>query len=76
MGQIRNAYKILIGNPEWMRPFGDERTDERIMLIPIVKRQDMEPVDWLRIVARSFEHVSELSGCVTRGHSLDRLRNY
>jgi hypothetical protein len=55
MGQIWNAYKIFIGNPEWMRPLWDERTDKRIMLILIVKKQDMEPVDWLRIVARSFK---------------------
>jgi hypothetical protein len=35
MGEVRNAYKILVRKCEGMRPLGDTGVDGRIILKPI-----------------------------------------
>jgi hypothetical protein len=39
---MRNAYKILVGNPEWKRPLGRPRCRWKILAI-------MEGVDWIYV---------------------------
>jgi hypothetical protein len=32
MGEVRNAYRILVGKPEWKRPFGTYKPSWEVML--------------------------------------------
>jgi hypothetical protein len=48
MGTMRNAYKILIGKPEWKRPLGiltDRRTGR-----PAGRMWTVERVQWWAVV--------------------------
>jgi hypothetical protein len=41
MGEMRNAYNILVSHPEGKRPFGRPVIDRRIILKCILKKYDV-----------------------------------
>jgi hypothetical protein len=50
MGEIRNAYKILVGKSEGKRPLGRSRHKWKDNIKMALKEIVLESVDWIHIV--------------------------
>jgi hypothetical protein len=63
MGEMRSAYKILVGKPERKRPLGRpmRRWEDNI-------KMDLKGIGWeVCALAGSCEHGNEISGCIEDG---------
>jgi hypothetical protein len=49
MGNMRNAYKILVGKPKRKRPFGSLRRRWENNIIIRLKETEWEVVDWIHL---------------------------
>jgi hypothetical protein len=49
IGEMRNAYQILVGNPERKRPFGIHRHIWKIILKMDLQQIRCECVDWTQL---------------------------
>jgi hypothetical protein len=47
MGQMRNAYNILVGKPEWNRPLGRPRHRWEDNIKVGLREIGLEGVDWI-----------------------------
>jgi hypothetical protein len=50
MGEIRNAYRILVGKPEGKRPLGRSRRSWEGDIKINLKESDRDDVDWINVV--------------------------
>jgi len=55
MGDMRNAYKILVGKPEGKRPLGRPRPRWKDNIRMDVRKMGWEGVDWLHL-AQDRDH--------------------
>jgi hypothetical protein len=49
MGEMRNAYKILVGNPEGKRPLGKSRRRWRDNIRMDLREMGWENVGWMHL---------------------------
>jgi hypothetical protein len=49
MVDIRNAYNILVGNPEWKRPLERPRRGWKTNIILDLREAGWEVVDWMHM---------------------------
>jgi hypothetical protein len=49
MGGMRNAYNILVGKPEWKRPFGRPRHQWEDNIKMDLREIGWEGVDWIHL---------------------------
>jgi hypothetical protein len=49
MGEMRNAYKIVIGRPEWNRPRGRPRRRWEYNIRMVLREIGWEGVDWIQL---------------------------
>jgi hypothetical protein len=47
MGEMRNAYKILVGNPEGKRPLGKPGRRYEDNMKMVLRERGSESVDWM-----------------------------
>jgi hypothetical protein len=50
VGEMRNAYKILVGNPEGKSPFGRPRRRWEENIRMDLRKMGLECVDWIHLV--------------------------
>jgi hypothetical protein len=55
MGEMQNAYKILIGNPDEMRPFRKPRSRWEDNIIFDLKEVGCEGVNWVQLAQNMFQ---------------------
>jgi hypothetical protein len=78
---IRNSYKIFVGNPEGKRPLGISRHRWEDIVIDL-REIRWGGVDWIHLaqdkgpVAGCFEHGNEPLGSIKSGEFLDYLSDY
>jgi hypothetical protein len=67
LGEMRNVYKILVGNSEGKRPLGGPRHRWKDNIKLNLKEIGFEGVNWIHLgietVGCSYEHGYEPSGC-------------
>jgi hypothetical protein len=49
MGVMRNVFKILVGKPEWKRPFGRPRYRLEVNIKMVFREIGWEVVDWIHL---------------------------
>jgi hypothetical protein len=64
IGEKRNAYRILVGDPEGKLPLGRPRRRWVKILKWILDRMGWYGLDWSGSVKGSFEHGNEPSGSI------------
>jgi hypothetical protein len=58
MGKMRNAYRILVGKPEGMRPFGRPRHEWEDESRIDLREVGWECVDWLHLALSALVYTS------------------
>jgi hypothetical protein len=55
MGEMKNAYNILVGKPEWGRPFGSHRRRWEYNIRMDLTEIGWESVDWLHLAQETAQ---------------------